>query len=119
MSKHYTMLLPFPPSNNNMHRNASAKVRYKSKGYVKWLKEANGMALQQKPFPFFDKRVDITVHLGGGASNYDCDNFNKIPQDFIVRLGILTDDSKPYVRSTKQIWDDEVKGCMIFIEECN
>lgn len=120
MSKNnFALMLPFPPSNNNLHKNVSKTVRPKTKNYVNWIKEADGMATQQKPFVIFDKRVDVTVYLGGGASNYDCDNFNKAPQDFIVRLGIIKDDSKPYVRSTKQIWCEETKGCMIFIEECD
>lgn len=118
----YTLLLPFPPSNNSLHRNASAKNRYKSKVYTKWLKESDGHALTQKPFFVFEKRVDIEVYLNGGTDSYDCDNFLKAPIDYIVKLGIIKDDKKPYVKSAKAEWNEEIMptiGCMVFIEECD
>ena len=114
----YSLLLPFPPSDNSLHRNASAKVRYKSKSYTKWLDACDTLVLAQKPFTFFNERVDVTIHLNGGTDHYDCDNFLKAPMDYLTRLGIIKDDKKKHVRSAKAIWDEVIpkKSCLVFID---
>lgn len=115
----FTLLLPFPPSNNSLHRNASARVRYKSESYTEWIKSCDKLVMTQKPLVNFDKRVDVTIHLNGGTDHYDCDNFCKAPMDYLTRLGIIKDDKKKHVRSVKAIWDDVIPkaSCLIFIDE--
>lgn len=112
----YTITLSFPPSNNNLHVNGANKQRYKTKKYTKWLANSDLLALTQKPFPRFTKRVDVVCYLNGGANNYDSDNFLKAAMDYIVKLGIIKDDSKLYVRSTKAIWEDDSSQMTITIE---
>jgi len=116
----WSITLPFPPSLNGLFYNKKNGGRARTDKYVKWYKKADCLALTQKPFPTFTNRVDITIRLNGGRKTSDCDNLGKAPLDYIVNLEILKDDCKPYVRSTKQIWDDNIpRGfCEIFIEEC-
>lgn len=114
----WTIVLPFPTSTNNLHRNVKVNVRPKSKAYKNWIKEADGFALQQKPFFIFEKRVDITVYLCGGTDASDCDNYLKAPIDYVVSLGVIKDDKKEHVRSAKAEWNDDCPGALIFIEEC-
>lgn len=104
--------MPFPPSVNNLYGEGK-KRRFRTKRYDEWIQYADIAIRQQGPFEKFEGRVDIIVHLGGGRSDSDCDNFNKAPIDRIVQHGIIEDDSKPYMRSAKAIWDDDVNGCMV------
>jgi len=116
----WSIILPFPISVNSMYYNRRKGGRKKKAAYVSWIKACDKMALSQKPFFNFDKRVDITIHLNGGKSTSDCDNLSKGPVDYLVRIEVIKDDCKPYVRSTKQIWDDSIpeQMCLVFIEEC-
>lgn len=114
--RHFVIMLPFPPSTNGLY--AGKARRFKSKAYKTWIEEAGYMANTQDCQYFYD-RVDITFHLNNNIDSSDCSNYIKAAEDFLVMRGIIKDDCKKYVRSTKSIWSDEVSnGCMIEIQEC-
>ena len=111
-------MLPFPLSVNGLYLNVKGRGRVKTKRYREWIDEASLMLMKQN-ISYFKTRVDITIHLGGGRKNQDCDNLIKCVLDRLVYLKILEDDCKPFVRSVKAIWNDEVVGTMVIIEEMN
>lgn len=112
MTDYLCIMMPFPLSVNNLYGEGKNR-RFRTKRYNEWIAFADKAVAEQRPFPHFEGRVDIIVHLGGGRIDADCDNFNKVPIDFLVRNNVIKDDCKPYVRSAKAIWDDDVNGCMV------
>jgi Holliday junction resolvase RusA-like endonuclease len=114
--RHFCLLLPFPISTNSLYANIRGRGRIKTKRYKEWVQEAYLMSCKQD-LQFFQNRVDIIIHLGGGRKNSDCSNMIKGIEDFLVNQKIIFDDSKPYVRSVKAIWDEDVTGAMIEISE--
>jgi hypothetical protein len=56
------------------------------------------------------------MKIGPGQDNYDCSNFIKAPEDFLVAHGVIPGDSKPHVAGVSIEWCDETHGVLVEIE---
>ena len=89
------LLVPKPPSANNLFTNAEtgrAYGRHKSSGYRDWLKTAGWTVKMQAP-PYFAKpglRVLIEIDL---PRQRDIDNAIKAVLDLMVYVHVFADDS--------------------------
>tara|TARA_R110000803_G_scaffold50710_3_gene105063 strand:- start:760 stop:1113 length:354 start_codon:yes stop_codon:yes gene_type:complete len=113
----FCVLLPFPMSVNTLYTNVKGRGRVTTGRYRDWQWEA-ALMLKKQTLRKFDKRVDIEIRCGKGRANQDISNLIKSVEDTLVKNDILIDDNKKYVRSVKASWDDDVAGCVVFIEEC-
>lgn len=123
--KHFVLMLPFPISvnamygqNRNKRKDNGAVGRFTMKDYKIWKANAAKM-FQYQDITYFHNRVDVVIHLNGGNGNSDCDNLIKCCLDFLVKMKVIKNDNKKHLRSVKAIWDDDVTGAMVEIEECN
>jgi Holliday junction resolvase RusA-like endonuclease len=92
--------------------------RYTMPAYKAWKEEA-GYLFNTQNISYFYSRVDIHILLNGGNGNSDCDNLIKGCLDFIVKMKVIKNDNKKYVRSVKVEWCDKVqKGATVIIMEC-
>ncbi len=105
--------LPFPISINGAYKNVPGKGRAKTKRHISWANVAGVMLKEQKP-KRFKVPVEITVYLEE-RRNADCSNFFKVVEDLLVDHGVIKDDNLEYVRSTRQVWSPETKGCRVSI----
>ena len=112
MSNHACVVLPFPPTANNLF---SGKARrFRSRAYKEWLAEADLAWLRQSVTPIHGP-VTVTISLGRpDRRRRDCFNYEKAPIDFLVARGVIDDDSL-IERGVIQ-WSDSVTGCMVEIE---
>jgi Holliday junction resolvase RusA-like endonuclease len=88
------LLLPVPPSTNNLFRNGSHGGRYKTKAYKAWLTEACWEIKLQRPPTLHPPlrtclRVLIEAPLG---PNRDIDNGLKAVLDVLTTMGVYADD---------------------------
>lgn len=105
--------LPFPPSVNGLF--AGKSRRYKSDKYEAWIKEAGRAVIQQNVMAKFNKPVAVAYRFGKpDKRKRDLDNLFKGPNDFLVALGIIEDDSLIHQLSGE--WGDIV-GCVVLIED--
>lgn len=96
--------LPFPPTLNHLWKHGRGKKKtgkawtYKSKPYVLWISQADGILLQQKrgPIKMLRGRFDYLLELytSDGRKRRDGDNRHKAPLDYLTRIGLIEDDSK-------------------------
>ena len=99
MSNHTTLVLPFPPSTNNLF--AGKARRFRSKGYEAWIAEAEHAMRQQRPLPHHTGAVELSLTAGwprrkdGSPSQQrrDISNYIKAPEDLLVKFGVIEDDS--------------------------
>lgn len=109
------LMLPFPPSLNGLYRDGGRGKRPKSAAYKEWEAEADFQLMQQKPLPYFDNPVMLTLHLGKpDKRKRDPSNYIKAPEDKLVAAGVLQDDE--LVHDVRARWDDTVQGCLVEIE---
>ena len=96
-----TIDLPFPPSQNSIWKvgksRSGKRIVYRSKPYMRWLREADAQWLVQKPrgrFKTIDGPFTIRIMLSRpDKRSRDCDNMAKAPIDFLQRVGIIKNDS--------------------------
>jgi crossover junction endodeoxyribonuclease RusA len=89
------LLLPIPPSTNNLFRNLPQGGRAKTAAYKSWLIAAGWEIKMQRPPPLHPTlrtclRVLIEAPLG---QNRDLDNAIKPILDILVKMGVIADDS--------------------------
>lgn len=107
------LIIPFPPSVNNLFRNVAGRGRVPSARYQTWKVVADEeVMLQKKQYFKGPVHVLLTVEDRG---NQDADNCAKAPLDLLVRHGIIEDDNRKIVRKLTVQWGD-VKGCEILVE---
>jgi Holliday junction resolvase RusA-like endonuclease len=88
------LLLPVPPSTNNLFRNGSHGGRYKTKAYKAWIAEAGWEIMHQRPPTLHPPlrtclRVLIEAPIG---PNRDIDNVLKPLLDVLTTMGVYADD---------------------------
>jgi Holliday junction resolvase RusA-like endonuclease len=88
------LLLPVPPSTNNLFRNGSHGGRYKTKAYKAWIAEAGWEIMHQRPPTLHPPlrtclRVLIEAPIG---PNRDIDNVLKPLLDLLTTMGVYADD---------------------------
>lgn len=108
--------LPFPPSVNAMYRNVQGRGRVKSGLYKDW-EEAAGHDLKRQNPKRHKGAVELTIYLQepDNLRQKDCSNFAKATEDFLVKAGIIEGDGHSIVRSCKQVWSSETRGCRVSI----
>lgn len=105
------LMMPFPPTTNNLFASLKSGRRIKSESYRVWEREADFQLMQQKPLPYFDNPVMLTLHLGKpDKRKRDVSNTIKAVEDMLVTAGVLKDDE--LVHDVRARWDDTVQGCM-------
>ena len=116
-----TLTLPMPPSVNELHTNGNGR-RFRSKAYMDWLKQAEGMFLTQKRT--YGQPVDghFTYHvildetkrgLGVQGDRYAKDGSNydsKALLDFLQHVGVIKNDK--YADAGSWSWGP-VAGCFV------
>lgn len=110
--------LPFPPSVNNLYVNGK-RGRFTSERYVHWQAEALAMFLQQPARLDRHTHPVSVVYTFGQPDKRRRDVFNleKAVSDFLVKQGVLADDSLIH-RGTVQ-WG-EVSGVLVeVVSICN
>jgi Holliday junction resolvase RusA-like endonuclease len=86
-----TLVLPVPPSTNNLFVNGR-RGRFKSQHYRDWLDEAGFYLMQQtyqKGLITGPYEMEIRVPMNCRA---DITNLMKAPEDCLVSIGVLPDD---------------------------
>lgn len=111
------LVLPFPPSMNNMFVNPRGKgqARPISAKYHNWRGRADQAMWGQK-LEFFEVPVKISMTFEDNGRS-DLDNIAKAPLDHIVRHRIIPDDSRQWVREITLQWG-AVKGVEMEITPC-
>jgi crossover junction endodeoxyribonuclease RusA len=112
MTEYACLMLPFPPSTNNLF--AGKARRFTSKAYKAWQTEADRALVLQMPLPRFDGPVCLTLTLGRpDGRRRDLGNLEKAASDQLVKHGVLADDS--LIHELRMAWGDVV-GCRVEIE---
>lgn len=116
-----TLDLPFPPSLNSIWRSrrghkTGKPAFYLDGAYKAWKREADALAMAQKPLPRVPGAFAATVVLSAGKrrSNTDADNRVKVVLDWLQRAGCIDNDSKAE-RITVQ-WGEAPEGCRVTLE---
>lgn len=105
--------LPFPPSVNQLFPSVG-KRRIKSKKYNNWIIEAN-KCLNKQIIPKILNRCVIEYSFNHPDNRpRDAENYTKALTDLLVARGILQDDCRKYLKSTKAEWND-IKGERVFV----
>lgn len=97
-----SLRLPFPLSANNLY--AGKKRRYPTSDYVRWRREADLMIMVARPPKLtVPVRVAITLHPKDNRRR-DADNALKCLMDSLVRMEVIPDDSRQFVRGVSTEW---------------
>ena len=101
------LILPFPPTTNNLFRNVRGKGRVPTKRYEQWMKQAMQELMIQRP-----ERLAgfVSVDLAfcrPDKRRRDLDNLLKAPLDALVKFAVIEDDSKIMAISARWIKDGE------------
>lgn len=107
------LVLPFPPSVNNLFVNAG-KRRAKSTPYKVWLKTATDSLWEQPHKKPITGPVVVTIVVEDKGLG-DLDNKIKPLLDFCVHHRLIADDSRDIVRGISARWGD-VTGALIRID---
>lgn len=106
-SERLTVLLPFPPSVNNLFVNGK-KGRFPSARYTTWRRAAeNQIKGQQESWTTKSISGPVEVVMTFGRPDRrrrDLDNLGKAPLDTLVNAGIIDDDSA--IQSLTMRWGD-------------
>lgn len=116
----FTLTLPIPPSVNAMYVNRSSKGargRMISPAYVAWRSEADAAVWQQKPLASFPGRIGVCMDCGETRGLADLDGRWKAILDLLVRLKIIVNDDRRYVRLLFATWNKDRKDCCVTISE--
>lgn len=94
MNKTVRLELPYPPTVNTYWR-ANGNRRYISKAGVEFTQEVSLVVKMQKPKPFGDKQVAISVMIHPRSKRkFDLDNTLKAILDALMKAGMYDDDSQ-------------------------
>jgi crossover junction endodeoxyribonuclease RusA len=105
--------LPWPPSANNLFRNARGKGRVPTERYKNWIQAAGWALKLGAPQPMTGR---VAVHIALVAPDErkrDADNLIKGPLDLLVRHGLIPDDSSATVRELRVMWLDRGPPCVV------
>ena len=111
--------LPFPPSANNLYRNAPKPhmKRPKTKAYLAWIVEAGWELKIQKVVPVRGP-VKLTYELQNdakGLSLWDYANREKATTDLLVEHGIIEADHRLIVKEVSCKGTDDLVGIRVTI----
>lgn len=109
------IVLPFPPSTNNMFINGS-KGRFRSQKYESWITEAGWELARQRPSKH-EGQVSLSFEFQDGRDKRkrDISNLVKAPEDLLVKHGVIKADDNSIVRKIDLSWSSDVEGVRITI----
>jgi crossover junction endodeoxyribonuclease RusA len=105
--------VPFPPSTNNLFRNAAGKGRVPTERYRVWL-QAAGWAVKMarhEPVPG-QVAVDIALTRPDRRAR-DLDNLAKAPLDLLVKHKLIEDDSR--IADIRLHWVEGGPECLVSV----
>ena len=111
-----TIDLPFPPSVNRIwrvgtNRSTGKRFVYRSKPYMKWLREADAQWMAQKPrgaFKMIEGPFKARIMLSRpDKRRRDDSNYHKVVMDFAQRVGIIKDDANCLETRSGWVMDEE------------
>jgi Holliday junction resolvase RusA-like endonuclease len=113
-----TYRLPFPPPLSALTNNVRGNGRAASPRYEAWTDEAGWMLKQQKAKPF-GKRCWLLIGLETPNNRRtDASNRIKAVEDILVKMGVLEDDSRDFIRGTFAYWLDRPgKECRVTLQD--
>lgn len=98
------LVLPYPPTANNLYRNLRTGGRVKTGHYNAWLADALALLRGQRFTPVEGSyRLRIFVDRPDNRAR-DIDNTIKPVSDLLKKAGVISDDSK--ARSVLATWTD-------------
>lgn len=110
------IVLPFPPSTNNLFINTS-RGRIRSSKYDQWATEAGWELLRQRPAKAIGPvSLIFEFQAGKDKRKRDITNLLKAPEDLLVKHGVIEADDNTVVQSISANWNAEVTGVRITIE---
>lgn len=110
------VVLPFPPSVNNLFLNAG-KRRIPTPRYKAWKAEADLMLMAQRVRPVpgaVNVRIDL---VQPDRRRRDIDNCSKAPLDAIVKAGVIIDDSA--IQRLSIGWEESGEPCVVTVTSIN
>ncbi len=116
MGKYACLMLPMPPSVNNLFvNNRRTGGRFPSGQYKAWQEEAGRQLLMQKRPKCFETPVSLTLSFGRPDNRRrDISNYIKSVEDLLVKHNVIEDDS--LVHRLVAVWDRDVTGVRVEIE---
>ena len=110
------LVLPFPPTSNNLFINVRGAGRVRSTAYRKWAADAGWRLQAQRPAKLKGP-VNVTILLCPPTKRRaDADNRLKAPLDLLVTHGVIEGDDSRYVRSVTARWVDQGEPCSVIVE---
>lgn len=110
------IVLPFPPSVNNLFVNAGKRGRIKSSRYEIWLNEAGWELKRQRPVKHAGP-VSVTIALcPSDKRRRDADNGCKAVLDLLVKHQVIEGDDNRFVKAVTARWVDVGAPCSVFVE---
>lgn len=109
------ILLPFPPSTNNLFVNG-LRGRFPSQKYADWITEAGWELKRQRPSKTLGP---VSLHFefqsGRDKRKRDITNLLKAPEDLLVKFGVIEADDNTIVKEISACWSECVEGVCIKI----
>lgn len=105
--------IPPPPSVNSLYRNVPGKGRVKTERYKTWQRAALNELVAQRA-RHFDQPCIVNLSLPENQRG-DIDNRLKPVLDLLKAAGVLTDDSKAYVRAVSAAWVPRHMPCQVSV----
>lgn len=99
-----TLTLPYPPTANNLYRNAGKK-RVKSEGYTAWLTEAGWLVRSQRALLVPGRYRLSLIATAPDRRARDIDNLVKPVSDLLKKAGVIEEDS--LAKSVFAEWSDD------------
>lgn len=113
----FVIFLPFPPTANNLFVNARGKGRIMSPEYRAWRGEAGKLYMtQSKPQPVDGPYKFLLEVQRPDKRRRDCTNLIKAPEDFLVALGLISDDSDAEEVTARWVKEDLGGMCRITVD---
>lgn len=99
-----TLTLPYPPSVNNLYRNAGNR-RVKTEAYMAWLNAAGWELRRQRPGHVPGRyRLSLVLTPPDGRAR-DADNTFKAVSDLLKTCGVIAEDS--LAKAVSAEWSDD------------
>ena len=108
--------MPLAPSTNNLFINApkgGSRARVRSPAYRQWAQLAGWEVRTQRPRPMKGRVTLQFFHGRPDKRRRDASNYIKAPEDLLVSLGIIEDDS--LVEGCSSFWVPGQSGTVVWI----
>jgi crossover junction endodeoxyribonuclease RusA len=102
--------LSYPPTVNNLYKNAGRKGRVKSDAYNSWLQEALLLLRAQRPVPHVGSFRATIVLTRPDRRRRDIDNTVKAILDALKKGGVIEDDSLAQSITVAWAWQEVAPG---------